>query len=91
MNTTLYRGDDHVFMCESKGRLPPIITWTKDGTVLRNSTNIMISETVNGSVVLSKMFLSNATLEDIGVYGCSAENNQGKISEMFDLLVNGKL
>ena len=51
----------------------------------------MISETVNGSVVLSKMFLSNATLEDIGVYGCSAENNQGKISEMFDLLVNGKL
>ena len=90
-NTTLYDGDDHVFLCEVKGRPSPTVIWQKDGVVLINSTNILISETMNDPVVSSKFTLYNATLKDIGLYECNGVNSLGEVTEVFSILVYGML
>eukprot|EP00057_Strongylocentrotus_purpuratus_P018452 XP_011672926.1 PREDICTED: neuronal cell adhesion molecule-like [Strongylocentrotus purpuratus] len=61
--------DSAKFICHSKGRPDPTITWTFKGSLLTNGIKYTISET-EGSLVIN-----NVKKVDSGEYECTAENS----------------
>lgn len=89
-DTELNSGDTEDFQCRADGRPLPTIIWKKNGVILSNTTNIYITEEAMGDYMLiSTLTLVNATLDDIGVYECTASNDIGDISGVFNLTVFG--
>ena len=65
--------------------------WRKNGRVLSNSTDILITKNAaKNYIVSSNLTLTNSTLEDIGIYECNAANELGESTEIFSVNIYGR-
>ena len=75
-----------ILTCEIHSLTTPNITWT-------SNTNVTLSSTLPlriGNIFHSAVTLENITLNYIGEYTCTAENEGGEISDMINVNVYGK-
>ena len=62
----------------------PTVEWTKDNITLSNAANtsVFVSAVIDG---VARVRITEATIEDNGVYRCSATNVAGSASETFSI------
>ena len=79
---TVNEGGSASFQCSANGNPEPAIVWSK----VDNQ-----SEIAQSAVSVGKLQLKHVTIDDSGMYQCSATNILGKSREVVRLTVNGKL
>ncbi|BFY99802.1 hypothetical protein BsWGS_02841 [Bradybaena similaris] len=70
-DVTVTRGTLVNFTCEARGDSQPVLTWTKDGELLRNNGRYEVLR--NGQMLR----IHNAAASDQGKFTCKAENAAG--------------
>lgn len=89
-DTSLNSGDTIQFLCSAFGNPLPSITWKKDGNILFNSTNVIITdEAITDTTIQSTLSLINVSIDDNAVYTCDASNSVGNNSGNFSVEVLG--
>ena len=80
------------FNCQAIGVPVPTISWYFNNILINvsNSSNYIISNSVNGTIVVSSLTIINAQSSDVGTYTCHAENIIGNDRSSAVLTVNGK-
>ncbi|MFT7816482.1 ADAMTS-like protein 3, partial [Arapaima gigas] len=68
------------FLCAAWGVPKPKVTWTKDGVPLQHTERVSWDST-------GGLHVSDPTMGDVGVYGCTAMNELGSDSETSQLLL----
>ena len=78
--------------CFAEGTSLSVITWTRDDDVtLVDGSQLTITTLSMSSLSLeSVLIISNATMEDGGLYSCTASGAGGNDTASFNLLVTGK-
>ena len=79
-NTDVTTGQSFNLTCMSSGDPTPLITWTKDGIILFNSSRIFIGSDV--------IIVSSSVKNDSGLYTCIATNLAGEASHGANVLVS---
>ncbi|XP_064076451.1 muscle M-line assembly protein unc-89-like isoform X2 [Vanessa tameamea] len=74
-NRVAEEGDTIVFQCAVKGLPPPWATWDKDGIIITPSARISIKEK---DEMLRILEIEQVTIEDVGLYRISLENEYGR-------------
>ena len=77
-----------IFTCEVQSLTTPNVTWTSSTNVTLPSTLLFSSN--DNDVHNTSLSLEQVTLEYIGEYTCTAENEGGKMSYMINVDVFGK-
>ena len=72
--------------CEVQFLTIPNVTWTSNTDLILPSTSLVS----NNDIHISNLTLEQVTLEYIGEYTCTAENERGEISDMIRVDVYGK-
>ena len=72
--------------CEVQSLITPIVTWKSNTNVTLPSTSLVS----NYDIHISNLTLEQVTLEYIGEYTCTAENEGGEMSHMINVTVYGK-
>ena len=62
------------------GTIAPNISWMKDGTLITNSSNVLIITTISDTVAQNMLTILNFTAADSGVYDCIASVNNVNIT-----------
>ena len=75
-----------ILTCKVQSLTTPNVTWTSSADVTLSSTLLLTSEDIHYSTIT----LEKVTLEYIGEYACTAENEGGEISDMINVDVYGK-
>uniref|UniRef100_A0A0B7AY06 Cell adhesion molecule-related/down-regulated by oncogenes n=1 Tax=Arion vulgaris TaxID=1028688 RepID=A0A0B7AY06_9EUPU len=73
-DVSIVQGSTVDFACEARGDTQPVLTWTKDGELLRNTGRYQILK--NGEMLR----IHNVVASDQGTYTCKAENAAGSIT-----------
>ncbi|KAJ0032742.1 hypothetical protein NQD34_002823 [Periophthalmus magnuspinnatus] len=85
---TVVRGNTAALVCVADGIPAPVMTWFKDGQVLRSDRQVHRAE---GQVLLlnlnTTVQISKATVNNTGRYTCVANNTAGQVSRHFNLKV----
>ena len=76
-----------ILTCEVQSLTIPNVTWTSDTDVPLPFTSLVGS---NENIHTGNITLEQVTLEYIGEYTCTAENEGGEISDMINVDVFGK-
>ena len=79
-NTDVTTGQSFNLTCVSSGDPTPLITWTKDGIILLNSSHVFIGSDV--------IVVSSSVKNDSGLYTCIAINLAGEASHGANVLVS---
>ena len=74
--------------CEVQSLTIPTVTWTTDANVTLPSTSIVSNN--DNNIHNSTLTLEQVTLDNIGNYTCTAENEGGEMSDMIDVDVFGE-
>ena len=74
--------------CVVQSLTTPTVNWTTDTNVTLPSTSLVSNN--DNNVHTSILLLEQVTLEYIGVYTCTAENEGGGISDMINVDIYGK-
>ena len=75
-----------ILTCEVQSLTTPTVTWTSNTDVTLPSISLNSNENIHtGNITLEQV-----TLEYIGEYTCTAENEGGEISDMINVDVFGK-
>ncbi|CAH2103686.1 unnamed protein product [Euphydryas editha] len=74
-NRVAEEGDTVVFQCAVKGLPQPWATWDKDGIIITPSARITIKEK---DEMLRILEIEQVTIEDVGLYRISLENDYGR-------------
>ena len=72
--------------CEVQSFTTPNVNWMSDTDVTLPSTSLVSYNDVHTSVLI----LEQVTLEYIGAYNCTAENEEGEMSDVIYVDVYGK-
>ena len=85
-------GDTVLLTCVAYGDLPLSISWSREGSVLRNDSQritIFEEEVEEGGITFIQSILQICSTEanDAGVYSCIAENDAGNDTSTFELTV----
>ena len=72
--------------CEVQSLTTPNVTWKSNTDVTLPSTSLVS----NNDIHISNLTLEQVTLEYIGEYTCTAENEGGEMSDMINVTVYGK-
>ena len=80
------------FSCEAIGESVPNISWYFNGEMIdvSNASKYIISNSSNGTMVISLLTIMNTQSSDVGRYTCVAENIIGSDQNSGILTVNGK-
>ena len=80
------------FSCQAIGEPVPNISWYFNGEMIdvSNASKYIISNSSNGTMVISLLTIMNTQSSDVGRYTCVAENIIGSDQSSGVLLVNGK-
>ncbi|OUC40206.1 putative immunoglobulin I-set domain protein [Trichinella nativa] len=79
-------GSKVILKCKITGQPNPSIIWLKDGQKLKSSRDIQLNFDDNNCMLI----IHSATVENTGLYACSATNLVGTVSTECRLLVEGK-
>ena len=74
--------------CVVHSLVTPNITWTSNTNVTLHSTSVVSND--DNSIYISNLTLEQVTLDNIGEYTCTAENEGGVMSDMTNVIVYGK-
>ena len=72
--------------CVVHSLVTPSVMWTSNTDVTLHSTSLVSSNNIH----ISNLTLEQVTLEYIGEYTCTAENEGGVMSDMINVTVYGK-
>ena len=80
------------FSCEAIGEPVPNISWYFNGKLIdvSNASKYIISNSSNGTMIISLLTIMNTQSSDVGRYTCFAENFIGNDRSSGVLTVNGK-
>ena len=80
------------FSCQATGEPIPTISWYFNGAVVNvsDTSKYNVSSSVNGTVVVSLLTITNTQSSDVGTYTCQAGNIIGIDRSSGILTVNGK-
>ena len=80
------------FSCQAIGEPVPIISWYFNGVMIyvSNASKYIISNSSNGTMVISLLTIMNTQSFDVGRYTCVAENFIGSDQSSGVLSVYGK-
>ena len=80
------------FSCQAVGEPVPDISWYFNGEMIdvSNASKYIISNSSNGTMVISLLTIMNTQSSDVGRYTCVAENIIGSDQSSGILTVNGK-
>ena len=80
------------FSCQAIGEPVPNISWYFNGAMIdvSNTSKYIISNSSNGTMVISLLTIKNTQSSDVGRYTCVAENIIGSDQSSGVLTVNGK-
>ena len=73
--------------CEVQSLTTPNVTWKSNTDVTLPSTSLVSNNDIHH---ISNLTLEQVTLEYIGEYTCTAENEGGEMSDMINVTVYGK-
>ena len=76
-----------ILTCEVQSLTSPNVTWTSSTNVTLSSTSLVSNENIYNSTLK----LEQVTLEYIGEYTCTAENEGGEISDTITVNVYGEV
>ena len=81
-----------IFSCQAIGEPVPNISWYFNGEMIdvSNASKYIISNSSNGTMVMSLLTIMNTQSSDVGRYTCVAENFIGSDQSSGVLSVNGK-
>ena len=81
------------FSCQAIGEPVPNINWYFNGEMIdvSNISKYIISNSSNGTMVISLITILNTQSSDVGRYTCVAENIIGSEQNSGVLTVNGKI
>lgn len=92
--TEVVSGRTVVFTCVSRGMPTPSFNWSRDGNILSDDSRISIYEEVlveNGLTFIQSMLeVCSVSEEDAGEYSCTAGNEVGSETAVFEVSVLGK-
>ncbi|XP_037299651.1 titin homolog isoform X5 [Manduca sexta] len=74
-NKVVEEGDSVVFQCAVKGLPAPWATWDKDGIILTPTARITVKEK---DEILRILEIDEVTIEDVGIYRITVENEFGR-------------
>ena len=74
--------------CEVKSLTTPTINWTNDTNMILPSTSFVSKD--DNNTYIGILTLDQVTLEYIGEYTCTAENEGGEMSDVINVTVYGK-
>ena len=72
--------------CEVQSLTTPNVTWKSNTDLTLPSTSLVSNDDIH----ISNLTLEHVTLEYIGEYTCTAENEGGEMSDMINVTVYGK-
>ena len=75
-----------ILTCEVQSLTTPNVTWTSSTNVTLSSASLVSNENIHNSTLT----LDQVTLEYIGEYTCTAENEGGEISDTITVNVYGE-
>ena len=80
------------FSCKAIGEPVPNISWYFNGELIHvsNASKYIISNSSNGTIIISLLTIMNTQSSDVGRYTCFAENIIGNDQNSGVLTVNGK-
>lgn len=74
-NKVVEEGDNVIFQCAVKGLPSPWATWDKDGIIITPTSRISIREKDD---ILRILEIEQVSVEDVGVYRITVENEFGR-------------
>lgn len=83
-NKVVEEGDPVSFQCAVKGQPVPWATWDKDGMIITPSARISLKEK---DEILRILEIEEVTIEDVGIYRITIENEYGRAEAMARLEV----
>ena len=80
------------FSCQAIGEPVPSISWYFNSAMIdvSNASKYIISNSLNGTMVISLLTIMNTQSSDVGRYTCFTENFIGSDKSSGVLTVNGK-
>ena len=81
-----------IFSCQATGEPVPNISWHFNDVMINvsDTSKYDVSNSMNGTVVISLLAILNVQSSDVGTYTCHAENTIGNDESSGVLTVNGK-
>lgn len=79
-----------IMECKVKACPKPEITWTKEGNVITENSQIQLFEVAIGDAYTIRLELSEPNLEDSGLYRCNIKNILGEVNANLTLNIESK-
>lgn len=79
-----------IMECRVKACPKPEITWTKEGEVITETSQIKLFESNVGDSYTIRLELSEPNLEDSGLYKCNIKNTLGEVNANLTLNIESK-
>lgn len=80
-----------VMECKVKANPTPEITWTKEGQVITETSQIKMYIEQNDDIYVIRLELSEPNLEDSGLYRCNIKNNLGEVNANLTLNIESMI
>lgn len=79
-----------IMECKVRANPGPEITWTKEGKVVTETSQIKLYKVQNEDIYEIRLELSEPNLEDSGLYKCNIKNNLGELNANLTLNIESK-
>lgn len=79
-----------IMECKVRANPAPEITWTKEGVVIKESSQIKMYCDEKNDIFVIRLELSEPNLEDSGLYKCNIKNALGEVNANLTLNIESK-
>lgn len=79
-----------IMECKVKANPKPIITWTKEGEIVKETSKLKMTMDEKLDTYHIKLVLNDPGLEDSGLYKCNIKNNLGELNANLTLNIESK-
>lgn len=79
-----------IMECKVRANPKPDITWTKEGVVITETSQIKMYCDEKDDIYVIRLELAEPNLEDSGLYRCNIKNNLGEVNANLTLNIESK-
>lgn len=79
-----------IMECKVRANPRPEVTWTKEGVVIQESSQIKMYCDEKDDIYVIRLNLSEPNLEDSGLYKCNIKNDLGEVNANLTLNIESK-
>lgn len=80
-----------IMECKVRANPKPEITWTKEGVLITETSQIKMYCDENDDIYVIRLELAEPNLDDSGLYKCNIHNNLGEVNANLTLNIESKL